>query len=161
MICLNETFLDEGVGDNQFWLGSYELVSRMDRRHGRGGGGILFTNETLATILHPDAHVHRSRWLRDSSSTSIEGTFLFRFSFQGCFKQLVKQLTRGDNYVVISDESKSYDKLQTIAWFPLRPPSALQNVWRCEFFFRVSESRLGNKSERSLLLIGHRWNAHV
>ena len=41
MICLNETFLDEGVGDNQFLLGSYELVSRMDRRHGRGGGGIL------------------------------------------------------------------------------------------------------------------------
>ena len=41
MICLNETFLDEGVRDDQVWLGGYTLASRRDRQDGRGGGGIL------------------------------------------------------------------------------------------------------------------------
>ena len=47
--------------------------------------------------------------------------------------------------MVISDESKSYDKLQTIAWFPLRPPSALQNVWRCEVLFSSIRKPIGKQ----------------
>ena len=41
IICLNETFLDESVNDDQLWLGGYKLVSRRDRGDGRAGGGIL------------------------------------------------------------------------------------------------------------------------
>ena len=40
LVCLNETFLDESVGDGAVTLGGYNLVARRDRRDGRCGGGI-------------------------------------------------------------------------------------------------------------------------
>ncbi len=40
-VCINETFLDESVHDDQIGITGYRLVSRRDRCDGRSGGGIL------------------------------------------------------------------------------------------------------------------------
>ena len=40
LVCLNETFLDESIGDGAVNLGGYVLVARRDRQDGRSGGGI-------------------------------------------------------------------------------------------------------------------------
>ena len=65
MICLNETFLDEGVRDDQVWLGGYTLASRRDRQDGRGGGGILcFVADRFAQhiVFREHSEVHERSW---------------------------------------------------------------------------------------------------
>ena len=65
MICLNETFLDEGVRDDQVWLGGYTLASRRDRQDGRGGGGVLcFVADRFAQhiVLREHSEIHERSW---------------------------------------------------------------------------------------------------
>ena len=59
----------------------------------------------VATILVGDLNVHHTRWLRHSSSVSVEGTSLYRFCMASGFKQFVKHPTRGENLLdlIISD----------------------------------------------------------
>ena len=165
LICVNETFLDDSVDDDQLWLGGYKLASRRDRSDGREGGGVLcfvadryatqvalcehsdaherswhtihsdigpvlcgiwyrppchgevasitacdeewrrLSGNFVATILVGDLNVHHTRWLRHSSSVSVEGTSLYRFCMASGFKQFVKHPTRGENLLdlIISD----------------------------------------------------------
>ena len=169
MVCLNETFLDDSILDDQLWLSGYKLVSRRDRNDGRSGGGIacfaavsiaqqVVLNEhshncerswhiihsdigpilsgiwyrppvpgeivsiveceaewrrlsasCVATILVGDMNVHHIRWLRHSSSVSVEGTSLLRMCTACGLRQLVRSPTR-DEYLldlVISDLAAS------------------------------------------------------
>ena len=64
----------------------------------------LSTNH-IATIIIGDLNVHHKRWLKHSSSVSVEGTSLFRFCLAQGLKQHVKQPTRDDDLLdlVISD----------------------------------------------------------
>ena len=59
----------------------------------------------VATILAGDLNVHHTRWLRYSTSVSVEGSVLFRFCSANGLKQRVKGPTRDENLLdlVISD----------------------------------------------------------
>ena len=59
MVCLNETFLDDSILDDQLWLSGYKLVSRRDRNDGRSGGGIAcFAAVSIAQQVVLNEHSH-------------------------------------------------------------------------------------------------------
>ena len=66
LVCLNNTCLDESIGDGVATLGGYNLVARRDRNDGRSGGGILcFAAASLSaqvTLCEHSTEYERS-WL--------------------------------------------------------------------------------------------------
>ena len=59
----------------------------------------------VATMIIGDLNVHHTRWLKHSTSVSVEGTSLFRFCLAQGLKQQVTKPTRDENLLdlVISD----------------------------------------------------------
>ena len=102
----------------------------------------------VATIMIGDINVHHTRWLRHSTSVSVEGTAMFRFCAAHGLKQQVKEPTREANLLdlVISDlKAKRVDVLSTISdhnivWaeFDLGVPEA-QFHSRTVFDFRKAD----------------------
>ena len=66
LVCVNETFLDESVGDDVVSLGGYKLAARRDRHDGRFGGGIVcFVADAFSTqvILCEHGGEYERSWL--------------------------------------------------------------------------------------------------
>ena len=63
------------------------------------------SDEHVATVIIGDLNVHHKRWLRYSSSVSVEGTALLRFCMATGLRQHVKEPTREEYLLdlVISD----------------------------------------------------------
>ena len=63
------------------------------------------TSDHVASIIIGDLNLHHTRWLRYSSSVSVEGTSMFRFCLANGLKQHVKERTRDEHLLdlVISD----------------------------------------------------------
>ena len=64
-----------------------------------------FSESHVASVLVGDVNVHHKHWLRFSSSTSVEGTALFRFCSSNGLTQCVKQPTRDEHLLdlIIAD----------------------------------------------------------
>ena len=95
-----------------------------------------FVDDHVASVLIGDMNVHHRHWLRFSSSTSVEGTALFRFCSGNGLRQFVKRPTRDAHLLdlVISDiEPRRVDIL---------PAISDHNMVLAEFCFGVTESEL-------------------
>ena len=57
------------------------------------------SESVIGTIIIGDLNIHHKRWLRYSSSNSVEGSTLLEFCLQHGFKQMIKTPTR-DNHLL-------------------------------------------------------------